>query len=108
MAKKQTISSEISSAPSSPAPRTETPKAKSTTKRATTTKHAKAKVMPAAETKVPDATVVAAPVTMNRDEVAKVAYLYWEARGYRGGSPEEDWVRAEHEVRGRLTLAAKA
>ena len=35
------------------------------------------------------------------DEVAVLAYSYWEARGYQGGSAEEDWFRAEEEVRKR-------
>jgi len=32
------------------------------------------------------------------DEIAQLAYSYWEARGYQGGSPEEDWLRAEREL----------
>jgi len=34
-------------------------------------------------------------------EIARLAYSYWEDRGGDGGSPEEDWFRAEHEVRVR-------
>jgi Protein of unknown function (DUF2934) len=34
------------------------------------------------------------------DEIARLAYSYWEARGYAGGSPEEDWLRAQRELRG--------
>jgi hypothetical protein len=41
-----------------------------------------------------------------RDEIALVAYLYWEARGCQGGSPEEDWLRAEQELRVRATSVA--
>jgi hypothetical protein len=48
-----------------------------------------------AETAAP---VAAAPL---QDEIASLAYLYWEARGYQGGSPEEDWLRAERELRAR-------
>jgi Protein of unknown function (DUF2934) len=33
-------------------------------------------------------------------DVAELAYSYWEARGGRGGSPWEDWFRAERELRG--------
>jgi hypothetical protein len=36
-----------------------------------------------------------------QDEIAALAYSYWEARGYNGGSAEEDWLRAEEEVRKR-------
>jgi hypothetical protein len=37
----------------------------------------------------------------SREEMAALAYSYWEARGSQGGSPEEDWVRAEQELRNR-------
>ena len=33
------------------------------------------------------------------EEIARRAYSYWEARGYRGGSPWEDWFRAERELK---------
>lgn len=32
------------------------------------------------------------------DEIARLAYSYWEARGREGGSPCEDWFRAEQEL----------
>ena len=35
------------------------------------------------------------------ERIAKLAYHYWEARGRQGGSPLEDWLRAEREVRNR-------
>lgn len=31
-------------------------------------------------------------------DIARRAYLYAEARGFQGGSPEEDWLRAEREL----------
>ena len=34
-----------------------------------------------------------------REQIALLAYSYWEARGHQGGSPEEDWYRAEREIR---------
>jgi hypothetical protein len=40
------------------------------------------------------------------NEVAQLAYSYWEARGYQGGSPEEDWLRAEQELRSQLVVSA--
>ena len=40
-------------------------------------------------------------VDPNREEVAQLAYSYWEARGCAGGSPEQDWFRAEQEIRER-------
>jgi len=33
------------------------------------------------------------------EEIALLAYFYWEARGRPAGSPEEDWFRAEEEIR---------
>jgi hypothetical protein len=33
-----------------------------------------------------------------REKIALLAYSYWEQRGCRGGSPEEDWYRAERDV----------
>jgi hypothetical protein len=33
------------------------------------------------------------------ESIALMAYSYWESRGHQGGSPLEDWVRAEHEYR---------
>jgi hypothetical protein len=35
------------------------------------------------------------------EEIAALAYSFWEARGYAGGSEEEDWHRAEQELRAR-------
>ncbi len=42
------------------------------------------------------------------DDIAKLAYSYWEARGYQGGSPEEDWLRAEQELNAKIMSAAQA
>jgi len=35
---------------------------------------------------------------ISRDEIARLAYSYWEARGGSGGSAEDDWYRAEREL----------
>lgn len=32
-------------------------------------------------------------------QIAELAYSYWEARGGQGGSPWEDWFRAERELK---------
>jgi hypothetical protein len=36
------------------------------------------------------------------DAIAQIAYGFWEARGCQGGTPLEDWMRAEHEYRQRM------
>jgi hypothetical protein len=40
-----------------------------------------------------------ADLSLNQEEVARLAHSYWEARGCQGGSAEEDWFRAERELR---------
>ena len=83
---KKTVVSEVASALGAAAARVETTLKP---KRSATMKHAKAKVMQADPL---------APAPLDRDKVALVAYLRWEARGFQGGSPEEDWVAAEQEL----------
>jgi hypothetical protein len=57
-----------------------------------------------AKRSLPTPAAAAAPVTQpipaapSREDIAILAYSYWEARGCQGGSPEEDWVRAEQEL----------
>jgi hypothetical protein len=53
----------------------------------------------------PEPTSAAAAPT--HDQIARLAYSYWEARGGRGGSSEEDWARAERELSG-IGIAATA
>jgi hypothetical protein len=38
------------------------------------------------------------PVAPSQEKIASLAYSYWVARGYQGGSPEADWLRAEQEL----------
>ena len=44
----------------------------------------------------------------DHESIARLAYLYWEARGCPIGSPEEDWYRAENELRQPMAAAAGA
>jgi hypothetical protein len=37
------------------------------------------------------------------EEIAHLAYSYWEARGGQTGSAETDWLRAEKVLNGRFT-----
>ena len=44
----------------------------------------------------------------NQQEVAGLAYEFWQARGCPDGSPEEDWFRAERELQSRRQQRLKA
>jgi hypothetical protein len=46
----------------------------------------------------------AAAPAPSREEIARLAYSYWEARGRQHGSPQEDWYRAERELLRRQRL----
>lgn len=52
----------------------------------------------AAAAAVAPATATEQPRTPAHHEIALLAYSYAEARGFTGGSPEEDWFRAEREL----------
>ncbi len=41
------------------------------------------------------------PGEPDHDAVARLAQSYWESRKGEGGTPEEDWYRAEEELRRR-------
>ncbi|HZT32263.1 MAG TPA: DUF2934 domain-containing protein [Bryobacteraceae bacterium] len=55
---------------------------------------------------VPDAPKPAPEDGPSHEEVARLAYSYWQARGCQGGSAEEDWHRAEAELRTRVMAAS--
>jgi DNA relaxase NicK len=124
MAKKQTIASEIGSALGAVAARAEqlianTPAktAKPAAKRTASAKHSttapKKTATKAPESNVTDkpaevvatATIQESTIEISREAVAEQAYLYYEARGYQGGDPEADWVRAEEELKQRVMAA---
>jgi hypothetical protein len=37
-----------------------------------------------------------------QEKIALLAYSYWEERGCTGGSPEDDWFRAERAILGEV------
>ena len=45
-----------------------------------------------------NAKVASQNVPIDPQQIAALAYSYWEARGGQGGSPEEDWLRAERQL----------
>ncbi len=64
--------------------------------RVRTVKHSKAASAPEATAEVE--TVEVETVTLSaHDQISKIAYGYWAARGFEAGSPEQDWLRAEQE-----------
>jgi hypothetical protein len=40
-------------------------------------------------------------ISPSREEIARLAHSYWVARGYAQGSPEQDWLRAERELKAK-------
>jgi hypothetical protein len=36
---------------------------------------------------------------LRHERIARLAYAYWEARGVENGSADDDWFRAEAEIR---------
>lgn len=67
-------------------------------------KPAAAKMAPAAKSKK-----VASPVSKiylmpaTHDQIAQLAHKYWAERGHQHGHAEEDWLRAEQELRGKAS-----
>jgi len=68
---------------------------KSATPRVRVAKHKAATV--AMEAPAVTAPAVTAPVLNPHDEIARIAYGFWEARGREHGYHEQDWLRAEQE-----------
>ena len=50
-------------------------------------------------------TSAAATASPSHEEIARLAYAYWEARGHPHGSAQEDWFRAERELLRRRSSA---
>jgi hypothetical protein len=40
---------------------------------------------------------------LSREQVAQLAHRYWIERGHQHGHHEEDWYRAEQELRGKAS-----
>ena len=65
--------------------------------RVATVKHSKAASAPVAI--VETETIIETEILSlsAHEQIAKIAYGYWEARGFEAGCPEQDWLRAERE-----------
>ncbi len=66
-----------------------------------TVKPAETPVIPESPAEAVAVAAVASATQPSYQEIAALAYRYWEARGCQGGSPEEDWLRAERELLAR-------
>ncbi|MBV9613367.1 MAG: DUF2934 domain-containing protein [Acidobacteriaceae bacterium] len=49
----------------------------------------------------PNAGLRSSEISPSHEEIAKLAHSYWVSRGHTHGSQEEDWLRAEHELKSR-------
>ena len=82
-------------------PKTQTAAALATeskTHRDATTTNKKPARVPSTSPSIPEFDAAA-----HRKEIAQVAYRLWLERADGPGSPEEDWLQAEAEVRARYT-----
>jgi hypothetical protein len=52
--------------------------------------------------------VTKSPEGIAHEDIAVRAYRLWEERGSRVGSPEEDWFRAEQEIRSEKAQSQRA
>jgi hypothetical protein len=59
--------------------------------------------VPASEPQSSPESISAAGVSV-QERIALLAYNYWEQRGGIGGSPEEDWFRAEREILSQMNV----
>jgi hypothetical protein len=68
-------------------------KTKAPAKPKTTTTEAKT-------TKTKKATATVTSIGPSPEEIARLAHKYWAERGFQHGAAEQDWLRAEQELRG--------
>jgi hypothetical protein len=61
---------------------------------------AKLQAVPAKAKPVEEKTAVVAPT---REQIAQLAHRFWAERGRQHGSAEQDWLRAEQELRGKAS-----
>jgi hypothetical protein len=52
-----------------------------------------------AKSRKPAAKKQATAPAPSREEIARLAEKYWAERGWPEGSPEQDWLRAEQELK---------
>ena len=82
-------------------PRTAKPKAPPAKSTAVTHRHKKLEIASVVE--LEPIAVFSTPMEPSNEEIAKLAYSYYVARGYQPGNPAEDWFRAVIELRAKLS-----
>jgi Protein of unknown function (DUF2934) len=75
---------------------------------AETVKKAKAPAKPSKTTTTTTKKAAAKPTPISNhmpshDQIAELARKYWAERGYTDGSHEDDWFRAEQELRSKAS-----
>lgn len=96
-----------SKAPASGEKKAATRKKSAVAEAAVTHRHAKKQESTSLELSVAVvAPVATTPYEPSHDEVAKLAYSYYVARGYQPGDQQADWFRAVEELKARHAAAA--
>ena len=90
--KKAKTSARTTTASTAPAKSTPTPAQSSPIKAVPTP-------VQSAPAKVSAVTSKVAAITPTHHEIAQLAQRYWAERGHQDGYAEQDWLRAEHELR---------
>ncbi len=107
MTRKRTTENDLL-AKAAPAPARRTPAARTRSRRTASPVEATAAPAPVVPEAAPEAVLpveAAVALAPAYQDIAALAYSFWEARGFQGGSAEEDWLRAEHELRARAAAA---
>jgi hypothetical protein len=78
------------------------PAAKATSKPAAAAKVPTTKKAPVAK-KAPEAKSKIHILPASHEQIAQLAHKYWAERGHQHGHAEEDWLRAEQELRGKAS-----
>jgi len=106
MPQKRTKEKDIVVSSGATAPARARRKPSSTASRSKNTAPVAQEAAPAEATAVLEITTIDQVSEPTHEEIALLAYAIAEARGFHGGSPEEDWLRAEQELRSRATVGA--
>jgi Protein of unknown function (DUF2934) len=106
MTRKRTSDNDLSITPVAPVRRKTTARTRAKRPAAPAETLAAAAVQPEAAAAAHAVAAIPAPLAEpSREAIARLAYSYWQARGFQGGSADEDWLRAEQELRGCVTAA---